>query len=113
MNYQFRLFADLNFSNKEHNDLLPIGYDPQKTSIIFTDIFDGQNHTISNIINYEGQPTYHVGGIFYGNRGTIKNIKVMKTFRILGMALVAVMLGFAMSACSDDDDDYLKELEKE
>ncbi|MBR6814203.1 MAG: hypothetical protein IKM69_00140, partial [Alistipes sp.] len=36
----------------------------------------------------------------------------MKTFRILGMALVAVMLGFAMSACSDDDD-YLKELEKE
>ena len=37
----------------------------------------------------------------------------MKTFRILGMALVAVMLGFAMSACSDDDDDYLKELEKE
>lgn len=37
----------------------------------------------------------------------------MKTFRIIGMALVAVMLGFAMSACSDDDDDYLKELEKE
>ena len=37
----------------------------------------------------------------------------MKTFRILGMALVAVMLGFAMSACSDDDDDYLKKLEKE
>ena len=37
----------------------------------------------------------------------------MKTFRILGMALVAVMLGFAMSACSDDDDEYLKELEKE
>ena len=37
----------------------------------------------------------------------------MKTFRILGMALVAVMLGFAMSACSDDDNDYLKELEKE
>ena len=37
----------------------------------------------------------------------------MKTFRILGMALVAVILGFAMSACSDDDDDYLKELEKE
>mgnify|MGYP003561898543 CR=1 FL=1 len=38
---------------------------------------------------------------------------MMKTFRILGMVLVAVMLGFAMSACSDDDDDYLKELEKE
>ena len=37
----------------------------------------------------------------------------MKTFRILGMALVAVMLGFAMSACSDDDDDYSKEVEKE
>lgn len=29
------------------------------------------------------------------------------------MALVAVMFGFAMSACSDDDDEYLKELEKE
>ena len=38
---------------------------------------------------------------------------MMKIFRILGMVLVAVMLGFAMSACSDDDDDYLKELEKE
>ena len=37
----------------------------------------------------------------------------MKTFRILGMVIMAVMLGFAMSACSDDDDDYLKELEKE
>ena len=37
----------------------------------------------------------------------------MKTFRILGMALVAVTLAFGMSACSDDDDDSLKELEKE
>ena len=37
----------------------------------------------------------------------------MKTFRLIGMALVAVMFGFAMSACSDDDDEYLKELEKE
>ena len=37
----------------------------------------------------------------------------MKTFRMIGMAIMAVMLGFAMSACSDDDDDYLKELEKE
>ena len=32
---------------------------------------------------------------------------------MIGMAIMAVMLGFAMSACSDDDDDYLKELEKE
>ena len=30
----------------------------------------------------------------------------MKTFRLIGMALVAVMFGFAMSACSDDDDEY-------
>ena len=37
----------------------------------------------------------------------------MKTFRMIGMALVAVMLGFAMSACSDDDDEYSKGLEKE
>ena len=28
----------------------------------------------------------------------------MKTFRILGMALVAVVLGFAMSSCENDDD---------
>ena len=28
----------------------------------------------------------------------------MKTFRFLGMALVAVMLGFAMSSCENDDD---------
>jgi len=37
----------------------------------------------------------------------------MKTFRMIGTALMAVTLGFAMSACSDDDDDSLKELEKE
>ena len=30
----------------------------------------------------------------------------MKTFRMLGMALVAVMFGFAMSSCNSDDDDY-------
>ncbi len=29
----------------------------------------------------------------------------MKTFRILGMALVAVVLGFAMSSCENDDDE--------
>ena len=28
----------------------------------------------------------------------------MKTFRMIGMALVAVMLGFAMSSCENDDD---------
>ena len=28
----------------------------------------------------------------------------MKTFRIIGMALVAVVLGFAMSSCENDDD---------
>ena len=37
----------------------------------------------------------------------------MKTFRVLGIALAAVMFGFAMSACSDDDDEYMKELETE
>ena len=29
----------------------------------------------------------------------------MKTFRMIGMALVAVMLGFAMSSCENDDDE--------
>ena len=29
----------------------------------------------------------------------------MKTFRMIGMALVAVMLGFAMSSCDNDDDE--------
>ena len=28
----------------------------------------------------------------------------MKTFRMIGMALVAVMLGFAMSSCENDDE---------
>ncbi|MBE6305167.1 MAG: hypothetical protein E7082_04510, partial [Bacteroidales bacterium] len=28
----------------------------------------------------------------------------MKTFRILGMAIMAVILGFAMSSCENDDD---------
>ena len=28
----------------------------------------------------------------------------MKTFRMIGMALVAVVLGFAMSSCENDDD---------
>ncbi|MBQ1973859.1 MAG: lipocalin family protein [Paraprevotella sp.] len=30
----------------------------------------------------------------------------MKTFRFFGMALVAVMLGLAMSSCDSDDEDY-------
>ena len=29
----------------------------------------------------------------------------MKTFRMIGMALVAVMLGFTMSSCDNDDDE--------
>ena len=29
----------------------------------------------------------------------------MKTFRMIGMALVAVVLGFAMSSCDNDDDE--------
>ena len=28
----------------------------------------------------------------------------MKTFRMIGIALVAVMIGFAMSSCDNDDD---------
>lgn len=30
----------------------------------------------------------------------------MKTFRMIGMALVATMFSFAMSSCNDDDEDY-------
>ena len=30
----------------------------------------------------------------------------MKTFRMLGMALVVVMFGFAMTSCDSDEDDY-------
>ena len=30
----------------------------------------------------------------------------MKTFRMIGVALVATMFGFAMSSCNDDDEDY-------
>ena len=76
----FRLFADLNFSNKEHNDLLPIGYDPQKTSIIFTDIFDGQNHTISNLTipdkNRNKDVIKDISGLFgcIGTKGVVKNL---------------------------------------
>ena len=29
---------------------------------------------------------------------------MMKTFRMIGMALVAVMLSFAMSSCENDDE---------
>ena len=29
----------------------------------------------------------------------------MKTFRMIGMALVAVMLSFTMSSCDNDDDE--------
>ena len=76
----FRLFADLNFSSKEHNDLLPIGYDSQKTSIIFTDIFDGQNHTISNLTipdkNRNKDVIKDISGLFgcIGTKGVVKNL---------------------------------------
>lgn len=76
----FRLFADLNFSDINHSDLLPIGYDPEKTSIIFTDIFDGQNHSISNLTIPDKKRNENVvkdiSGLFgcIGTNGVVKNL---------------------------------------
>lgn len=45
----FKLYADIDFSEINHSDLLPIGYDLQKPSIVFADIFDGNSYSISNL----------------------------------------------------------------
>ena len=79
----YRLLADIDFKNVDSENLLPIGY-MYSPSRIFTDIFDGLGHTISNLtipdksINNNVQKNY--SGIFgqIGVNGIVKNLKITK-----------------------------------
>lgn len=64
----FKLYEDLNFNNSNH----------MLHNFVFEGVFDGNNHSISNINNNVRYPiTYqYIGGIFGRNNGTIKNVEI-------------------------------------
>ena len=76
----FYLLADIDFSNVNSNDLLPIG---RNNSISFTDIFDGQGHSIKNLIIPDKRTNNNVeteySGLFgyIGKEGIIKNLHII------------------------------------
>ncbi|MBQ8771255.1 MAG: fimbrillin family protein [Bacteroides sp.] len=78
----YRLYADIDFANVDSQELLPIGY-YDGPSVIFSDIFDGQGHTISNLtlpdksINDKVETDY--SGLFgaIGKKGVVKNLQIM------------------------------------
>lgn len=75
----YRLLSDIDFNGK---NILPIGY-YNGPSVIFSDIFDGQGHTISNFmipdksINNNVYKNY--AGLFgyIGPRGVVKNLHIL------------------------------------
>ena len=78
----YRLWTDIDFSDKNINELIPIGY-YDGASVIFSSIFDGQGHTISNLtlpdksIN-KNVDTGHSGLFgFIGNNGVVKNLHLI------------------------------------
>ena len=78
----YRLWADIDFSDKEINELIPIGY-YDGASVIFSSIFDGQGHTISNLTLPDKSVNNNVdaghSGLFgyIGNNGVVKNLQIM------------------------------------
>ena len=69
----FQLCEDIDFWGINTNELQPIGYDTEKR---FNDIFDGQEHKISNInIKHSGSVTGIFGRV--GQYGTVKNLHLI------------------------------------
>ncbi|MBQ3609497.1 MAG: fimbrillin family protein [Bacteroidaceae bacterium] len=78
----YRLYADIDFANVDSQELLPIGY-YNGPSVIFSGIFDGQGHTISNLILPDKSINSYVetdySGLFgaIGEKGVVKNLQIM------------------------------------
>ncbi|MBE6275733.1 MAG: hypothetical protein E7096_05260 [Bacteroides sp.] len=78
----YRLLADITFTEELSYDLLPIGYSEAKA---FQHIFDGEGHTISNLIipdkSINTQITKDFSGLFGGisSDGIVKNLHIINT----------------------------------
>jgi hypothetical protein len=74
----FYLLADIDFSDINSYDLLPIG-----NTTTFTDIFDGQGHSIKNLIIPDKKTNFNVeteySGLFgfIGREGIVKNLNII------------------------------------
>ena len=74
----FYLLADIDFSDINSYDLLPIG-----NNTTFTDIFDGQGHSIKNLIIPDKKTNINVeteySGLFgfIGREGIVKNLNII------------------------------------
>ena len=74
----FYLLADIDFSDINSYDLLPIG-----NTTTFTDIFDGQGHSIKNLIIPDKKTNINVeteySGLFgfIGREGIVKNLNII------------------------------------
>lgn len=69
----YYLLNDLDFAEVDCTDLESIGY--AKTNFYFSDIFDGQGHTLSNMPLKPSQGTTGVFGVV-SETGTVKNLHV-------------------------------------
>lgn len=78
----YHLYTDIDFAYVDSQELLPIGY-YDGPSVIFSDIFDGQGHTISNLILPDKSINKYVeeshSGLFgsIGINGIIKNLHII------------------------------------
>lgn len=78
----YRLWADIDFSNANSSELLPIGYD-EGASVVFSGTFDGQGHTISNLtlpdISINNNVRTNYSGLFgyISNQGVVKNLHLI------------------------------------
>lgn len=69
----FRLMADIKLTEAQNNELKPIGYDKKH---YFTNIFDGGNHTISNLIISPYNGTAGLFGVIE-KEGAVKNLHLV------------------------------------
>ena len=103
----FKLIDDIEFTESDFDEggvfynsgtrWQPIG----NSSNYFTGVFDGDGHSIVNLeVLYAGNDSFGFAGLFYGNEGTIKNVKLENAWLSGGSMLSSqtATLGFIAGA---------------
>lgn len=103
----FKLIDDIEFTESDFDEggvfynsgtrWQPIG----NSSNYFTGVFDGDGHSIVNLeVLYAGNVSFGFAGLFYGNEGTIKNVKLENAWLSGGSMLSSqtATLGFIAGA---------------
>ena len=75
----YRLLADLTLTEEQSKSLLPIGYSESKA---FKDIFDGEGHSISNLIIPDESTNKDVDKDYSGLFGSIESNGIVKNLHI-------------------------------